>query len=60
MIGAVGPFQSPSVMRDLQSNVPEESDVYAEVVAQLPGVMVVCVPVLPVVHAVVRVRARDL
>ena len=46
-------------MRDLQPNVPEEPNVYAEIVAQLPGVMLVCVPVLPVVHAVVSVRARD-
>ena len=59
MVGAVRAFQPPSVMRDLQPNVPEEPNVESEVVAQFPGVMVVCVLVLPVVHAVVRVRARD-
>ena len=59
MIGAFGAFQSPSGMRDLQPNVPEEPNVYAVVVAQLPEVVIVLVVVLPVVDAVVGVRARN-
>ena len=59
MVGAFGTFQSPRGMRDLQPNVPKETNVYAEVVAQLPGVIIVLVVAELVVDAVVGVRARN-